>query len=233
MPAGKGIVIAALGGLALLAFAGGAAASSSGALGPAGDECIDDHMPPDMKQQVKELLANKKITPADLELAGNAAEANGFPKAAKCLRKRAKDKRAAAEAEVINKGGMPHIIRYGDIPSIMANYYTGDPLRFKELGPLNPQIGPLKTVNGVTNYQNWRPGLEILIPKSWNPLDKPVPPPASGGGGGGGAKPSGPLNPDEVHEGWADVIEDIFDELPWNTPDPEQNWPDNPEDVEP
>lgn len=223
MPVGKGIALAGLAGLALLAFAGSSSASSSSSGGTSsGDPCLDDSMPADMRAKVKELLSLSSVTPTDLEAAALAAETGGFPKAAACLRKRAQEKRASAELEVAAKGGMPFQIRYGDIPFRLAQYYTGDGARFKELGPLNPQIGQLRTVNGVTNYENWRPGLQILIPSAWNPLAKPIPAPL-GGGGGVGAPPSPktstPPSPSpapediEVHPGWSDVAEGIVDAI--------------------
>lgn len=230
MPVGKGIALAGLAGLALLAFAGSSSASSGGgSTTGSGDECIDDSMPADMKAKVRELLRLETITPTDLEAAALAAETGGFPKAAACLRKKAQQKRASAELEVAAKGGMPFQIRYGDIPFRLAQYYTGDGARFKELGPLNPQIGQLRTVNGVTNYEGWRPGLNILIPSAWNPLAKPVPAPL--GGGGGGAKPPapapGPTSPPaediEVNPGWSDVVEDIVDTIWGPYPDGSQS----------
>lgn len=224
MPAGKGLAIAALGGLALLAFAGSAGASSSsgGGSGGSSDPCLDDSMPADMKAKVRELLSMTSVTPTDLETAALAAETGGFPKAAACLRKRAQEKRASAELEVAAKGGMPFQIRYGDIPFRLAQYYTGDGVRFKELGPLNPQIGQLRTVNGVTNYENWRPGLNILIPSAWNPLAKPIPAPL---GGGSSSSPSPALSPSpepeddiDVHPGWSDVVDNIVDTI-WGPSD--------------
>lgn len=228
-----------LGGLAALAAVGisSTASASTGSGGGAGgkptgdpddESCYDAHLPADIRAQIEQMLSSTKLTQAEYEQAAAAASAGGFPKAAACLRQRGKDRRAAAELELQQKGGMPHVIRYGDIPSMMANYYTGSPQRFKELGPLNPQIGQLKTVNGVTNYTNWAPGVQILIPKAWNPLDKPVPPPASGGGGGAAAQSEG--------DGWVDIIEDMVEDYlddpeggqsvppPDYTPAPPEPW---------
>lgn len=69
----------------------------------------------------------------------------------------------------------PHIIRAGDIPSIMAFYYTGDGLRFKELGTRNPNLGQLKTIGGVSNYEGWKVGTKIFLPGNWKPYSKPLP----------------------------------------------------------
>ncbi len=87
----------------------------------------------------------------------------------------------------------PHTIRYGDIPYQMANYYTGQGARFRELEPGNPHLGKLTTsvVNGqnVSNYPGWVPGAVVMLPLSWHPWDKPTPAPL------GGTAPSTPVVP--------------------------------------
>jgi hypothetical protein len=199
MATSKGpIIIAALAGIGLL-FAGAAAANASedkggGGGGGGGDEpdrggdlppglCeMDADLPPALKQQVlQSISATAGLAPLDYENLAAVLEAGGYPKAAACVRKRGKEVRTAQETTIATRGGLPHVVRTGDIPYLMAKYYTGVPGRFRELKDLNPQMGPLRTIDGVSNYQNWAPGLEILIPKSWNPLAKPVPAPATGG----------------------------------------------------
>ena len=146
------------------------------------ESCVDPGMPPSLIDKAKQTFEAKGLAPKDYEDVANVYAKAGFPVMAACLQNLAKIKRAEQEVIVAQRGGLPHILRYGDIPSLMAAYYTGSPGRFKEFGPLNPQIGTLKTVNGVTNYTKWIPGTEVLIPAAWNPLDKPIPPAASGGG---------------------------------------------------
>lgn len=146
------------------------------------ESCVDPGMPPSLIDKAKQTFEAKGLAPKDYEDVASVYAKAGFPLMAACLQNLAKLKRAEQEVVVAQRGGLPHILRYGDIPSLMAAYYTGSPMRFKEFGPLNPQIGPLKTVNGVTNYTKWIPGTEVLIPAAWNPLDKPIPPPATGGG---------------------------------------------------
>lgn len=141
--------------------------------------CVDPNMPSALRLEAEKAFAAENLMPADYEkMAAIYAEA-GYPVMAKCLTDLGAEKLAAKKAEVARRGGLPHVIRMGDIPSLMATWYTGVGTRFKELGPLNPQIGALKTKNGVTNYEKWIPGTEILIPAAWNPLDKPIPPPAT------------------------------------------------------
>lgn len=170
--------LAAIGSSASASESGGSGGGGGG--GGGGDGCVDPSMPAKLREEVEKALAVDDLAPADYEKLAAAMKRAGYPMAAKCLSQKAKDRRAELEAELARLGGMPHVIRTGDIPSIMARYYTGDPMRFRDLPALNPQIGTLKTVNGVSNYPGWIVGRQILIPASWNPLDKPLPPPATG-----------------------------------------------------
>jgi hypothetical protein len=91
------------------------------------------------------------------------------------------------EVPVKPSGNAPFTVRSGDIAHRVAQYYTGDGKRFKELEPLNPQMGPLVTIlkevgeDGdlipVSDYKNWQIGLKILLPAAWDPFSKPYPVP--------------------------------------------------------
>lgn len=70
-------------------------------------------------------------------------------------------------------------IRAGDYPSALAAYYTGQPLRFKELPTLNPHLGPLQTVGGVSSYPGWQVGVIIQLPASWNAHERVLPKPGT------------------------------------------------------
>lgn len=197
---GIGLLIVVGAGLAALAATSSSKAEEKKPAGPQGPEveppippppvktpfelCVDPGMPASLVDEARAAFdpaQQKTMRPADFETLAKIFEDGGYPIMAECIAKMGREKAIAAKAEVERLGGMPHTIRMGDIPSLMATYYTGVASRFKELGPLNPQIGALKTVKGVTNYERWIPGTEILIPKAWNPLDKPVPPVATGG----------------------------------------------------
>lgn len=83
-------------------------------------------------------------------------------------------------APATEAGHMPFIIRFGDIPFLLATYYTGQGSRFFELEPINPHLGTLKKDSkGVSNYPGWIPGTQILIPAQWFPYTKNLPKPAS------------------------------------------------------
>lgn len=132
-------------------------------------DCIDEAMPEELVVELVAAWESTTLTVLNFAEIASVLATDGWPKAAACFARK-------AEQLVEKAGGLPHVIRSGDIPSLMAAYYTGDGSRFKELGKLNKKLGKLVTVNGVTNYQKWVVGTEILIPASWKPLSKPVPP---------------------------------------------------------
>ena len=131
--------------------------------------CLDDGMPEDLIVELIGAWESTTLTILNFAEIASVLAAEGWPKASACFAQK-------ADKMVEKAGGLPHVIRSGDIPSLMAAYYTGDGSRFKELGKLNKKLGKLVTTNGVTNYQKWIVGTEILIPASWKPLSKPVPP---------------------------------------------------------
>jgi hypothetical protein len=95
------------------------------------------------------------------------------------------------------EGHMVHIIRYGDLPYYMAEYYTGMGSRFREFDAINPAILPFR--NGA--YAGWVPGQTILIPAAWRPFEKALPAPASGG--------TAPADdpPYDANEAWQDYLD--------------------------
>lgn len=211
---GKALALAALGGVLLWGVAASAdTGKGKGAGGastlPGLDGCeVEADLPADLKHTIEQALNAKGFGPQDFQHLADTVEHAGYPKTAACIRLKAKGKANTAAVEVTARGGMPFVIRYGDIPSHIADYYTGQPMRWKELGPLNPQIGTVKTVNGVTNYTKWIPGTEILIPASWNPLDKPLPAPLGGGGGGAAPSPAPtPAAPADQGGSFIDAVE--------------------------
>jgi hypothetical protein len=143
--------------------------------------CMDEGIPVELRADLEVAFKATDLLPADYREISGIMEASGYPKMAACFKTLA-DKRFAEFSKVVDKqGGLPHTIRQGDIPSLLATYYTGDAARFRDLGgSLNKNLGKLKTVGGVSNYEGWKVGAAILIPKAWNPLDKPLPPTAQG-----------------------------------------------------
>lgn len=169
---------------------GGGALPGGGGIPPAGDKgCVmDANIPPDVRSQVQLALSSPGLTKADYDQLAQTTAAAGYPMAAACLTQKGNAVAIQQQNDVNIHGGMPFTIRTGDIPYLLAQYYTGVPARFRELEPLNPQLGPL--TNGpspvdpnltISYYPGWQVGTQILIPKAWNPLAKPLPPPATGG----------------------------------------------------
>jgi hypothetical protein len=144
-----------------------------------------------MPEQTKSLTCSFIYNPAStvdaLNLAALSFKAQGYPKAA-----------AMCEAQAKAKGGgttlppgttppgvtadYPFKIRSGDIPYMLASYYTGDGGRVKEILAVNPGMKSVtKTVNGkkTTYYQPWKVGDTIMLPKAWDVPSKPLPKPGT------------------------------------------------------
>lgn len=165
--------------------------------------CLED-IPEPLRSQILAVIGTV-ASPEILEGVAEQLAKAGYVEAAECFQARADDLKG--ETPVVFTppemppnfppgvglpwpGGMaaPFVVRYGDYPYGMAQYYTGQGARYVELEPLNPQLGPMITRTGPQGdysiYQNWQAGLEILLPPSWQPWTKPYPLP-------GTQKPSG------------------------------------------
>ena len=158
---------------------------------------LDGHMPAAAQDQVRALLASPQATPQILIGAAQIAAVNGFPLAAACLNAEATRRSAgipisplpgfdplnpATWPQILGptgplSGAMEFTVRTGDRPVGLAQYYTGDGGRFRELEADNPQMGTITPGGvGVRPYTNWVPGLVIMLPASWFPTAKPIPP---------------------------------------------------------
>lgn len=150
---------------------------------------IDQHMPATTKQLTCAFLHNPATTADALALAALSFKAQGYPIAAQM-----------AEAQAAKRGGgtpgvtppgtqppeqltaYPFKIRSGDIPYMLASYYTGNGARVKEILAVNPGMKAVtKTVNGkkTTFYQPWNVGDTINLPLSWDVPKKPLPKPGT------------------------------------------------------
>lgn len=212
MGQGAALAFLAIGAGALLMLGGGTASASTqpgnanGQFPGLAGCTVESNIPDSLKATVSAFLQKSGLGPADYTQIANAAQAAGFPLLAGCLRQKGAQLNSQLGVEVAAKGGMPFVIRYGDIPYNLAQYYTGAGSRFHELEPLNPQIGSLVTVNGVSNYSHWAPGVQILIPVAWNPLSKPLPAPLTGGGGAAPVANTGGLDLGGVLNTIGDII---------------------------
>lgn len=164
-----------------------------------GDCLLDASAPSEISSMVNVLLKSSTSS-RDLNSAADMCERAGLPMAAGCLRARARELDSGGgvgpttvsfPAPTSNDLGIPyvHVIRFGDTPSGLARFFTGNADRWRELGPVNPHLGSPVTetspVTGVltTNYPGWQVGVAITIPDSWAPWAKGTPPLGARGGG--------------------------------------------------
>jgi hypothetical protein len=61
-----------------------------------------------------------------------------------------------------------YTVRQDDLPIGVSKYYTGDPLRFKEMTYVSGP--PIDLPAG-----DWFPGSVVRLPGSWQPFSKPLP----------------------------------------------------------
>ena len=104
------------------------------------------------------------------------------------------------------------VIREGHIPWKVAQHYTGDANRWKELPSVNPGM-VTKTVNGVTQLVPWYGGLTVYLPASWDasrgePPALGSPPPKTTGATGTGQGTGGNIGED----GYTGPVDYEYDE---------------------
>lgn len=138
----------------------------------------DYNLPPELARKVASALADKNATPESLESMADTLESGGYPIAAKALRDRAAAIRMKQELDDKEAGGTPFVIRTGDLPYRLSQYYTGDANRWREILSVNSQLGMHVTSKGWV--EPWIVGSTILMPLSWNIRSKPLPAPATG-----------------------------------------------------
>ena len=148
-------------------------------LRPDGTCAFDPGVPAPLQAQVNNALASTTLTQASYEDLATKADAAGFPQTAQCLRLKGQQQMLAQQTQLEQLGGMPFVIQTGDTPYGLAKYYLGGyptVAQVQEIGPPLNQIGTLQPdQNGVYNFPGWIPGTQVLIPKDWNPLAKPLP----------------------------------------------------------
>ena len=138
------------------------------------DACLDEGIPPEFVADLRGAYESKNLTPADFAQIAEVLVGQSFPKAAACFTSLGMKRGEEMAAQVQKDGGLKYTIVSGDTPVGIARYYTNDAGKFRELGKLNESVlGKLKTTGGVSNYPGWKPGVEILIPAAWKPLEKP------------------------------------------------------------
>ncbi len=130
-----------------------------------------------MSAAVAAMLSNPNASPEALEEAADALDAQGRTAEATALRARAAQLREAQMAKDVARGHSLFTIRSGDLPYKLAEYYTGDSQRFRDLPPLNPPMAVVHKATG-TYLEPWRG--TIKVPLSWKIWSKPLPNPVTG-----------------------------------------------------
>lgn len=134
---------------------------------------------PALAEQVRALYtestdATKLVVMADA-LEGKSS---AYAPAADRLRARAKELQTAAELRAIQTGRQ-YVIRSGDLASDLAQWYTGNALKWRELLSTNPQLREMTGDRGDgTKFQYlapWNAGDKITLPVGWN-VDRGLPP---------------------------------------------------------
>lgn len=149
-------------------------------------QCFDPGIPTQFRNQAETALQQVN-DPTTLDALAATLASAGFPMAAACVKSKADRLRGGGGLGGLGDlpipqiepptemGEMPYQLGYGDYPYGLANYYTGQGGRFREIGPNNPQLGTF----GNGKYPNWdalaSAGGTILLPASWDAWGKQLP----------------------------------------------------------
>lgn len=139
-----------------------------------------------LRDQVRQVYESESVGLLELDATAKALDKEGYPASAEAIRQRRKTVALQRSLEAQQRGGWLYVVRRGDIPFVIAQWYGGvRPNSLKELREANPSIA-------ANNWKpGWQVGVEILLPGKWpDPSLKPAP--ATPSGPGGPVKPSTP-----------------------------------------
>ncbi|MDI3285163.1 hypothetical protein [Polyangium sp. 15x6] len=135
---------------------------------------------PELADQVRALMRDA-TDPTKLVLMADSLEGKEpvkYGPAAEALRKRAKELETQAELAAINSGRI-YIVRPDDLQSELAQWYTGDANRWRELGKTNPKLRLMQGDDGngrkFQYFAPWVAGDKIVLPPGWD-VSKGLPP---------------------------------------------------------
>lgn len=128
-----------------------------------------DELSPDVRRQVETLLAGTDTVA--MEKAAVELEARNLNRAAEMLRKRAKE---VELAKVVSNTAYSYTIRGSELPSELAQWYTGDANRWRELVQTNPELR-IQKANQLEYLTPWKSGQTIVLPKTWDVKKGPMP----------------------------------------------------------
>ena len=149
---------------------------------------FDAGMPSDVVEMINAALSDPNLSPEACEAMAGELEKAGYPSGARALRDRAKAIRLKRRLDDEKAGGTPFTIRAtkqgnaADLPWNTAKHYTGDGNRWREIVPVNSQLGMIVKDTKVGAFPDpWRAGLTILLPLAWEARGKPLPKPLGEG----------------------------------------------------
>jgi hypothetical protein len=162
--------------------------------GPACPEAFNE-LPRELRDDACRALTQGQ-DPVALDRVAVELDRAGYSRSAALLRERAQQLRVQRKIQAIQSG---HVIqlRANDNPSYLAEWYTGDGARFKELLTTNPELRlatmpHARTGQPMTVLLPWRVGQTLILPPSWDTSRGPAPPM------GGGMPVPGPVAPPPV-----------------------------------
>lgn len=137
-------------------------------------EDFDADLPADTRSQLSAIVSDRSpsaTAQSSVQLEQLAAQlstpAANYPKTARLLRKEAAGRRASEAITAVENGGFDWTIRTGDLPGHIAQFYTGNAGRAKEIYAANQAVGMKPTKTGVTG---WTVGTTVKLPASWAPF---------------------------------------------------------------
>jgi hypothetical protein len=147
-------------------------------------------VPEPAKSKAIALYQSDEASLLELDNVAKELDKAGYPEAAAAMRKRRDDLLLARSLEAKERGGWLYVVRTGDLPINVAQWYGGNKAGvLKELSSVNRASG---VSTSTSEWPGWIGGREVLLPAGWpDPGLKALPPLASGGSkpAGGGAKP--------------------------------------------
>jgi len=153
---------------ALTQTAPGGAGPTSPALPPGGADVYAE-LPEPLQTQVRKLDRDGGDATKMMMLA-NELEKAGWSASAARLRQRAQ----AQRIEDVAQGRVIKLLS-GYYPSYVAQWYTGDGSRWKELLSSNAGWSTYKDAKGYTQIKPWRVGQDIQLPRTWEAGKGPPP----------------------------------------------------------
>lgn len=130
-----------------------------------------EELPPDVRTKVEQLMAGSNATA--MEAAANEVEKQGYTRSAEALRKRAAEVRLASTVSNTTSG-RTYTVRGSELPSQLAQWYTGDANRWRELVQTNPDLR-IRKVGEIEYLLPWKSGMTITLPSTWDVKKGPMP----------------------------------------------------------